>query len=150
MLSFDHPNLIKFFGAYKDAKKYYIISELCKGGPLLDVLTICKGASFSEKDALRIMHQVFQALRYCHEMNVIYSDISPENILLMDDKSSKAQLKIVKYSISQKFDASKKILTSPGSVYSIAPEQLKDLDQNKYEKQGSWSCGMLMYFLLVG
>ena len=39
LTGFDHPNLIKFYGAYKDDKRYYIITELCKGGPLLDIIT---------------------------------------------------------------------------------------------------------------
>ena len=59
LTGFDHPNLIKFYGAYKDEKRYYIITELCQGGPLLDILTVSSQAYFSEKDALRIMHQLF-------------------------------------------------------------------------------------------
>lgn len=55
-MNFDHPNIVKFYGAYKDAKRYYIITELCSGGPLLDVLTTGKQSYFTEKDALRIMH----------------------------------------------------------------------------------------------
>ena len=42
LINFDHPNLIKFYGAYKDDKRYYIVTELCAGGPLLDILTTGK------------------------------------------------------------------------------------------------------------
>ena len=56
LMTFDHPNLIKLYGAYKDGKRYYLITELCKGGPLLDILSTGKQSYFSEKDALRIMH----------------------------------------------------------------------------------------------
>ena len=85
MMNFDHPNLIKFFAAYKDSKRYYIITELCQGGPLLDKLTTGKNKFFSERDALKIMHQVFQAINYCHSQNIVHHEISPENILLVDD-----------------------------------------------------------------
>jgi calcium-dependent protein kinase len=30
----DHPNIIKIYGMYEDAKNYYIVSELVKGSEL--------------------------------------------------------------------------------------------------------------------
>ncbi len=32
----DHPNIIKLFEIFEDDKKYYLITELCKGGELFD------------------------------------------------------------------------------------------------------------------
>ena len=32
----DHPNVLKIFEAYQDAKKFYIVTELCQGGELFD------------------------------------------------------------------------------------------------------------------
>ena len=42
----DHPNIIKFYGTYEDAKYYHIVMELCEGGELFDRI-VEKG--FSEK-----------------------------------------------------------------------------------------------------
>ena len=37
-MTFDHPNLVKFYAAYKDKKRIYIVTELCSGGPLFDII----------------------------------------------------------------------------------------------------------------
>lgn len=34
----DHPNILKFYEAYKDSKNYYIVTELCTGGELFDII----------------------------------------------------------------------------------------------------------------
>ena len=42
----DHPNIIKLFEIFEDEKKYYLVTELCKGGELFD--EIIKQVTFSE------------------------------------------------------------------------------------------------------
>ena len=42
----DHPNIIKFYGAYEDAKYFHIVMELCEGGELFDRIV---ERGFSEK-----------------------------------------------------------------------------------------------------
>ena len=34
----DHPNILKIFEFYNDTKFFYIVSELCAGGELFDVI----------------------------------------------------------------------------------------------------------------
>ena len=51
----DHPNVLKFHEAYKDQKRLYMVTELCSGGELFDVI-IKRGRSFNEKEASRYMH----------------------------------------------------------------------------------------------
>lgn len=38
----DHPNVIKIYGMYEDAKSYYIVSELIKGKELFDEFKLKK------------------------------------------------------------------------------------------------------------
>ena len=33
---FDHPNIVKLYEAYKDQKRYFLVTELCTGGELFD------------------------------------------------------------------------------------------------------------------
>jgi calcium-dependent protein kinase len=35
----DHPNILKMYEFFEDEKRYYIVSELCKGGELFDEVT---------------------------------------------------------------------------------------------------------------
>ena len=32
----DHPNLLKIYEFYEDAKRYYLVTELCSGKELFD------------------------------------------------------------------------------------------------------------------
>jgi len=32
----DHPNIIKLYEIFEDSSRYYLITELCKGGELFD------------------------------------------------------------------------------------------------------------------
>ena len=32
----DHPNIVKMYEFFEDEKRYYIVTEICKGGELFD------------------------------------------------------------------------------------------------------------------
>ena len=36
MKSLDHPNILKMYEFFEDDKRYYIVTEICKGGELYD------------------------------------------------------------------------------------------------------------------
>ena len=48
----DHPNVLKLYEYFEDAKNVYLITELCSGGELFD--RIIKEEFFTEKVAARI------------------------------------------------------------------------------------------------
>ena len=49
----DHQNVVKFFEVFEDNKRYYIVTELCTGGELFDM--IMQKQTFGEQDAAEIM-----------------------------------------------------------------------------------------------
>ena len=32
----DHPNILKMYEFFQDTKRYYIVTDICKGGELFD------------------------------------------------------------------------------------------------------------------
>jgi calcium-dependent protein kinase len=60
----DHPNIVKMYEFFEDEKRYYIVTEICKGGELFDEI-IARG-KFTEKDAAVLMKQVLSCVNYCH------------------------------------------------------------------------------------
>ena len=38
MQRLDHPHIIKLYDIFEDTYSYYVATELCEGGSLLDVL----------------------------------------------------------------------------------------------------------------
>ena len=45
----DHPNILKMYEFFEDEKRYYIVTDICKGGELFD--EIKELGHFQEKDA---------------------------------------------------------------------------------------------------
>ena len=45
----DHPNILKMYEFFEDEKRYYIVTDICKGGELFDEI-VARG-KFTENDA---------------------------------------------------------------------------------------------------
>jgi len=69
---------------FEDERRYYVITELCKGGELFEEMF--KRGRFVEKDAAIILRQVLSAVNVCHKQNFCHRDVKPENIMLEDTK----------------------------------------------------------------
>lgn len=84
------------YEVFTDDKRYYLVTELCKGGELFD--EIISKVVFTEKEAADIIMQILQALSYCHELNIVHRDIKPENVLI--DRECDNCLKIIDFGTS--------------------------------------------------
>ena len=97
-----HPNIMQIFEFYDDSKNFYIVSELCSGGELFDMIS--EKGIFTEKEGAAIIKQILSAVTYSHKNNIVHRyayiyllrDLKPENILL-DDKSDNQILKIIDF-----------------------------------------------------
>jgi calcium-dependent protein kinase len=138
-----HPNIMQIFEFYEDKKNFYIITELCEGGELFDMI-VDKG-NFNEDDGAWVMKQLLSAINYIHTNNIVHRDLKPENILLDTKKNN--IIKIIDWGTARFFEKNKKMNKVSGTPYYIAPEVLFE----KYdEKCDIWSCGVIMYILLCG
>ncbi|UKK02090.2 calcium-dependent protein kinase [Theileria orientalis] len=144
MKKLDHPNIIKLFEVYEDTEHLYLVMEMCSGGELFD--RIVNKGSFSENYAAFIMRQVFSAIAYCHNKNVLHRDLKPENILYCNSSSS-STIKIIDWGFATKCFKSHKFTSLVGTPYYVAPEVLL----GNYDKACDiWSAGVIMFILLVG
>lgn len=80
----DHPNIVKMYEFFEDEKRYYLVTEICKGGELFD--EVLRLGFFSEKNAAVLIKQVLSCVNYCHKNNIVHRDLKPENILLEPTK----------------------------------------------------------------
>jgi calcium-dependent protein kinase len=60
----DHPNIVKMYEFFEDDKRYYLVTEICKGGELFD--EILQRGKFSERDGSVLMKQILSCINYCH------------------------------------------------------------------------------------
>jgi calcium-dependent protein kinase len=146
MKMLDHPNIIKLYETFQDARTIYLVMELCAGGELFD--RIIEAGSLKEKQAAILMQQMIRALFYMHENHICHRDLKPENFLfLTKDPIEKTSLKIIDFGLSVQFKADQVLHTKAGTPYYVAPQVLA----GKYNHASDlWSAGVIMYVLLCG
>eukprot|EP00927_Polykrikos_kofoidii_P054908 TRINITY_DN49250_c0_g1_i1.p1 TRINITY_DN49250_c0_g1~~TRINITY_DN49250_c0_g1_i1.p1 ORF type:complete len:558 (+),score=126.80 TRINITY_DN49250_c0_g1_i1:286-1959(+) len=144
MTQLDHPNIIRLYETFEDAKSIYLVMELCEGGELFDRIT--DQGSFSEKDCATLMKQILAGIFYCHMMQICHRDLKPENFLF-GSPAKDSYLKIIDFGLAKHFTPEAIMTTKVGTPYYVAPQVL----EGRYtEKCDIWSCGVIMYILLCG
>jgi serine/threonine protein kinase len=76
----NHPSILKIYEFYECPNCYYIVTELCLGGELLNYLN--SKQKLPEKEVKVILFQILSGIQYCHRKNIVHCDIKLENILL--------------------------------------------------------------------
>lgn len=61
----DHPNIIKMYEFFQDEKRYYLVTEICKGGELFD--EIDQGRKLTERDTAVLIRTILNVVNYCHQ-----------------------------------------------------------------------------------
>lgn len=153
--SISNLNIIKIYEYYEDDVYYYIIMEYIKGLDLYSNISMWD--VLNEKMIKIIFYQVISAVSFMHQKGIIHRDIKPENILLEEISEENrldianfyknVNVKIIDFGTSNFYDKKKKLNEIVGSPYYIAPEVLTG-EYN--EKCDIWSCGVLLYVMLIG
>lgn len=143
----DHPNIIKLFEVYEDAKQLHLVMELCVGGELFD--RIVDNGQFSERQCASIMKQIFRCIYYLHSNGIMHRDLKPENFLFVEKnlEIEKCTLKLIDFGLSCPFEQGQVFSTKAGTPYYVSPQVLKG---SYDEKCDVWSCGVMMYIMLCG
>lgn len=136
--SLDHPNIVRAIETFDYHHRLFIVLELCSGGDLY------ARDPYSERDALRIVTCLLDAISYLHHRNIVHRDLKFENIMFTDT-SKHADIKIIDFGLSKKFAKDEYLADAVGTVYTMAPE----LVSGKYDaKADIWSIGVLAFMLL--
>lgn len=75
----DHPNIVKLYEIIEHNNHYYLVTEYCEGGQVVNQLK--KINRFSEATVATIMREIMAAVVYMHQNNVIHRDMKLENIV---------------------------------------------------------------------
>ncbi|KAI2515774.1 RPS6KA1 isoform 18, partial [Pan troglodytes] len=81
-----HPNIITLKDVYDDGKHVYLVTELMRGGELLD--KILRQKFFSEREASFVLHTIGKTVEYLHSQGVVHRDLKPSNILYVDESGN--------------------------------------------------------------
>jgi aurora kinase len=139
-----HPNILRLFGHFHDAKRIFLILEFASGGELYKHLR--KAQRFPEWRAAQYVAQMAAALKYLHKKHIIHRDIKPENILV----GIHGEIKISDFGWSVHTPGNRR-KTFCGTLDYLPPEMLRGGSENYYnEKVDLWSLGVLTYEFLCG
>jgi len=142
----DHQHILRIKYYFQDLKNFYIMSELCEGGSLVNEI-VKENELPSERLIAHIMRSLFSVISYCHSRKIVHRDLKPENILISGyDSEGMPNIKLADFGASKVF-ANNTPKTLEGSFLFMAPEVF---DPPYTEKCDIWSIGVIMYILLSG
>ena len=138
-----HPNILKLYGHFHDAKRIFLILEFAGKGELYKHLR--KEERFPEWKAAQYIAQMAAALKYLHKKHVMHRDIKPENILV----GIHDEIKISDFGWSVHAPNNRR-KTMCGTLDYLPPEMVKGGNDYYDEKVDLWSLGVLTYEFLCG
>ncbi|GFS33815.1 hypothetical protein NPIL_295352 [Nephila pilipes] len=170
-----HPHIVELLETYSSDGMLYMVFEYMEGSDLCYeiVKRALLGFVYSEAVSSHYMRQVLEAVRYCHENDIIHRDIKPQCILLATVENS-APVKLGGFGSAIKVKGDKNVAGEECVVYDyrsgvgtngrfylkcdehgrigtshfMAPEIVL---RRPYGKPADvWSCGVLLYVLLTG
>ncbi|XP_060735040.1 ribosomal protein S6 kinase alpha-1 isoform X2 [Tachysurus vachellii] len=142
-----HPNIITLKDVYDNGKLVFLVTELMRGGELLD--RILKQKFFSEREASSVLHTITKTVEYLHSQGVVHRDLKPSNILYVDESGNPESLRICDFGFAKQLRADNGLLMTPCYTANfVAPEVLKR--QGYDEACDIWSLGVLLYTMLAG
>ncbi|OMJ73593.1 hypothetical protein SteCoe_27694 [Stentor coeruleus] len=143
-----HRNIVDLIDVFDLENKSCFVMEYCSGGELKEYVQ--NSGPLSEKEVYRIVIQIVDAIRYCHNSSIVHRDLKLENILFL--RPSHKTVKIVDFGISGMFflgKASENERSDAGSLHYIAPEVLTRSDNRANPALDIWSLGCIIYAMLT-
>ncbi|KAA8579593.1 hypothetical protein FQN60_006686 [Etheostoma spectabile] len=129
-----HPHIVELLETYSSDGMLYMRADA--------------GFVYSEAVASHYMRQILEALRYCHDNNVIHRDVKPHCVLLASKENS-APVKLGGFGVAIQLGESGLVAGGRvGTPHFMAPEVVK---REPYGKPVDvWGCGVILFILLSG
>ncbi|XP_077988061.1 peripheral plasma membrane protein CASK-like isoform X1 [Glandiceps talaboti] len=145
-----HPHIVELLETYSADGMLYMVFEYMDGADLCFEIVKRANAGFvySEAVASHYLRQILEALRYCHDNDIIHRDMKPHCVLLATKENS-APVKLGGFGIAIQLPESGYITSGRiGTPHFMAPEVIK---REPYGKPVDiWGCGVMLYILLSG
>ncbi|MFN7143987.1 MAG: protein kinase domain-containing protein, partial [Myxococcota bacterium] len=144
----DHPNITRVYDWGTWEGRPYFVMELVDGQDLRTLVE--RWASEPPHDrfaiARSVVVQVARALEYVHLRGLIHRDVTPSNVMVLQDGTAKLMdFGVVKETGQSELTAHGELL---GTVAYVAPEQING--EGVDQRTDLYSLGAVLYLLLTG
>jgi serine/threonine protein kinase len=140
-----HPTIMQVIEIVEDDKSYCIISQIIKGGPIINRL-LQKGP-MNEADSREVIKQVLVCLLYLHSKRIVHRDLKLENILFSSPDENNLKIRIIDFGFATEYSRVTGMQLILGSPLFMAPELVKR--ETYDERVDIWAVGVLTYVLLT-
>ncbi|MBN3322457.1 STK33 kinase, partial [Atractosteus spatula] len=150
----NHEHIIHLEEVFETPKRMYLVTELCEGGELKEILQ--KNKRFTENETRHIICSLAGAIAYLHKKDIVHRDLKLENILVKSNHNDNGNemmlnIKVTDFGLAvQKggVGSENMLQATCGTPVYMAPEVINAHD---YSQQCDvWSIGVIMYMLLCG
>lgn len=140
------PFIITLRHAFQTNSALYMVSDFYAGGNLRTLLGKYTAGRMSEEDAKRIMVQIILAVEHLHQLNIIYRDLKPDNVLLSAD----GDVRLCDFGLSKLLSTGRFGRTKSfcGSTSYMSPQVVTSKSYGI--ATDLWSMGAMFYRMLVG
>ncbi|MGH9582320.1 MAG: protein kinase domain-containing protein, partial [Bryobacteraceae bacterium] len=139
----DHPNIAKFYSAFKHENQLLLLMEYVEGFTVADRL---KQGPVPLGEAAGYIRQALSALSYAHANGIIHRDIKPANLMI----TPQGVVKLMDFGIAK--CETDPVLTRPGttvgSLLYMSPEQVRG--EASDGRSDLYSLGIVLYELTSG
>jgi RAC serine/threonine-protein kinase len=138
----NHPFIVGMKMAFQSKEKLYFVLDYCPGGELFYHL----GRGFPEHQARFYAAEIVLAISYVHQLDIIYRDLKPENVLL----DALGHVRLTDFGLSKEgiSNSSSGANSFCGTPDYLAPEIANECGHGRAVDW--WSLGALLYEMLWG
>jgi len=145
-----HPNIVRYQHVIETDSTIYVLMEFIPGETLSNIIA-CKHR-LPEAEAVEIFIQLCEALRHCHNHNVVHADVKPENIMVIDGYNP-PQVKLIDFGIAS-------FLSVEPHGYAegyqrnadddLSPPEVMEGQRKASREVDLWRLGCTLFSMLVG
>jgi serine/threonine-protein kinase len=165
LASLNHSHIAALHGLEEDGGRHFLVMELVEGETLAERL---QRGPVKVEDALKIAHQMAEALEAAHEKGIVHRDLKPANVKITPDE----QVKVLDFGLARAVDpygsggssgsgGQDRLTHSPtlsmmatqagiilGTAAYMSPEQAQGLPAD--QRSDVFSFGSVLYEMLTG
>lgn len=152
--SLAHPNIVRVYDFDRDGSTVYMTMEYLSGKSLAQVLRAPDFKGMAQEQAVAVLEQIADALKFAHDNGIVHADFKPANVFLTDS----GQVKVIDFGIARAFQRPDQVdmeatRFDPGSLGALTPTYASPemLEHKEVDPRDDvYALGCIAYEMLTG